>query len=75
MAGAVNIDFILYFLSTRWQYSLIFIMIYHDFFVPKLQDAFVPANRMAGHRFLGEKETDSLSQGYDENLSEFSFGE
>jgi hypothetical protein len=42
-AGAVNIDFILYFLRTRWQFSSTFIMIYLDFFVPILQDAFHPA--------------------------------
>jgi hypothetical protein len=55
-AGAVNIDFILYFLSTRWQYSSIFIMIYRDFFVPILQDAVLPTiSVMAGCRFLSEE--------------------
>jgi hypothetical protein len=74
-AGAVNIDFILYFLSTRWQYSSIFIMEYRDFFIPILQDTFLPTNNtMAGRRFLGEEETDSLLEGDYENLSEFSFG-
>jgi hypothetical protein len=34
-------------------------------FVPKLQDAFVPANSiMAGRRFSGEEEIDSLLEGF-----------
>jgi hypothetical protein len=50
-------------------------MIKRDFFVAILEDAFVPANNiMAGWRFLGEEQIDSILEGYDKNLSQFSFG-
>jgi hypothetical protein len=74
-AGAV-INFILYFFSTRWQYSSTFIMIYRDFFVHILQDAVLPAiSIQASFRFLRDEEIDSLLECDDENLSEFLFGE
>jgi hypothetical protein len=75
-AGAVSIDSLMYCLSTRWQYSSIFIMIYRDFFVPILQDAVLPAvSIMAAGRFLREGEIDSFLECDDKNVSEFSFEE